>query len=620
MSSITQAGSQLMAQALSFNRIVFMGAWLVETLYSDGELSSMTTLNPGGNDIFGAVKRVMYSEGQCLATAEFQNSQSGTYQTAIIMAKLESQSDGEAVPFCGFNDSGIYSPSGVQAFIDVDFTLTFIRDESIVQIIEGDAATPEYVDALRADVFNHGGLCRVYGDFLKAQCYAADGESACIDPHGPDVMYIGNRPYRGPSSTTKHGIADVCDHIMAVLLTDSSKTYINCFDLRDARFENGKLYLQQPFVCASLGDENSAKGRIKIAKIGGHYFAFAYTDSSSTNLWWYNQYAGQDQSTKVVGRCAVMALEDCTVPTSGGGTQALIKGHWYYVADSTTAAVRSMGKDLAIYTSAVADDSSTLSLVRLSLSYHESNSRAILFAAPSPMYGFGTGLIDSILTNGAQTYVELCEATKMSDGIELVLMSKCDMSVGLARTGAGCMIRDGSTIQSISVNAQINASFWSGYNLEANTITAITAGMYIEGSYDYERIYKTCAGLWIDAGSNWVKCESALQTALVYNSEGCYDSHQANTVFLNGHILQTVPSGATTRLIWGVKEHLVCTSLSELVGAMAMLPGDNVCTGIGLIGSWMQAYSDNDLWLMYVPPKQSVDAGWPSCVKVDGKI
>lgn len=619
MSSITQAGSQLMAQALSFNRIVFMGAWLVETLYSDGDLSSMTTLNPGGNDIFGAVKRVMYSEGQCLATAEFQNSQSGTYQTAIIMAKLESQSDGEAVPFCGFNDSGIYSPSGVQAFIDVDFTLTFIRDESIVQIIEGDAATPEYVDALRADVFNHGGLCRVYGDFLKAQCYAADGESAFIDPHGPKVMYIGNKPYQGVSSVVTHAVADICDHIMAVLLTDGNKTYVNFFDLRNATFEHDKLYLPQPFVYAPLGDENSSKGRVNIAKIDGHYFAFAYTNSSITNLWWYNQAFGQDSNHKVVGRCAVMSLADCSVPTSGGGTQALIKGHWYYVADSTTAAVRSMGKDLAIYTSAVADDSSTLSLVRLSLSYHESNSRAILFASPSSMYGFGTGLLDGILSNGSQTFVELCEATKMGDGIELVLVSKCDLNYGLSRTGAGCMIKDGSKLQSLSMNAQINAAFWSDYSLDADTITSITAGMYIEGSYDYARIYKTCSGMWFDASSNWVKLKSAMQAALVYQSEGCYDSHQANTVFLNGHVLQTVPSGASSRLIWGVNDSLVCTTFNIISGDIAMLPGANMCTGIGLIASWTQS-NMNDLWLMYVPPKQNVDAGWPSCVKVDGKI
>ena len=90
-------------------------------------------------------------------------------------------------------------------------------------------------------------------------------------------------------------------------------------------------------------------------------------------------------------------------------------------------------------------------------------------------------------------------------------------------------------------------------------------------------------------------------------------------MFLNGHILQTVPSGASSRLIWGVNDSLVCTTFNNISGDIAMLPGANMCTGIGLIASWTQS-NMNDLWLMYVPPKQSVDAGWPSCVKVDGKI
>lgn len=616
MSSITQAGSQLLAQALAWNKLVFTGARLVETLYSDGDLASMTALPSSGSDLTGAVKRVMYSDGQCLATAVFANSQSGTYKTAVIMAKLANQSDGEAVPFCGFNESDIYSPSGMSAFIDVDFTITFIQDASVVQIIEGDAATPEYVDDLRADVFNHGGLCRVYPDFVKAQCYAADGESAFVDPHAPNVMYIGNKPYQGVTATT-HAIVDICDHIMAVLLTDANKTYINCFDLRDATFEHGKLYLPQPFVYSSLGDENSTKARVGIIKIDGLYFALAFTDSSSTNLWWYNSAFGQDSGSKAVGRCAVMALDNCSVPASGGGMQTLARGHWYYIADSTIAAMRGMGKDLALFTSSITNDSADVSLVRLALSYHTSNGRAILFATSS-LYNFGTALLDPILSNGAQTFVELCEATKMGDDVELVLISKCDMNYGLARTGAGCMISD-SYVQGISSTAQINASFWSGYDLDNGTITAIANGMYIEGTFDYARLYKTCAGLWFDTAGAWVKFKSALQTALVYDSENSYDSHTANTMFLNGHVLQVISSGASTRLIWGMNDMMVCSTFTGISGDIAMLAGMNVCTGIGLIASWKQT-NMNDLWLAYVPPKHSTDAGWQPCVKVDGRI
>lgn len=616
MSSITQAGRDLLAMSTALDRLVFSKAYLLTTYYSDASLSSMTTMPDVSTAPNGAIKNVVFIDGQCRATAEFIGGANQNFSTAIIAARLESQSDAQAIPFCGFNEGDIYSPpsGGLSTYIDIDFYLSFLDASASVQVTEAGAAPVSYVDALRQDIYNGSqGPCRVYKNFIDAQCHAGEGETAFISPTGPDVFYINIPSYPSTGSFTQHKIADFCDHILTIILYDSSYTYVEFYDMRDAAINGQAITLPAPFVRAQLGDESSTKAFVKIAKINNMYFAIAYNNCSSNNQWWYNSTVGQSSNTKATGNCAAMPLDAYTVPYNGGTTQ-LTKGRWYSVENSTTAGMRVLNGDLVLYMSAM-KNYGTCSLCRITPELTVVGSNYVLFSKTT-LQTLDYCKIDEMYMTGSGKYIDTCAASVMADGNEIVLISYYD-SAGYTYTYAGAMIRESTIVQELNSLPTINDTFYQIYGLTGSDFYyQIWASMDFSNPGGPGLIYKSGHGLWIAVNGYWIPFESALVATMSDSSAGTPPSSNCE-IQLNGQTLDKIV-GKYSFDLWGSNlGPMVTPEFYNSIDNEKLKIGVNVCAGIGLMCGWA-ASSTTRLWLMYVNP--GTFSSYTIAQKKDGMI
>ena len=615
MSSITQAGRDLLAMSTALDRLVFSKAYMLTASYSDAALSSMTTMPDVSTAPVGAIKNVVFINGKCRATTEFSGGGNANFATVIIAARLESQSDAQSIPFCGFNDGDIYSPpsGGLNTYIDIDFYLSFLDNSATVSVTTAAAAPVSYVDALRNDVYNGAkSPCRVYKNFLEAQCHAMEGESAFIEPTGPDVFYIKIPTYPSTGSFSKHKISDFCDHILAIVIHDSSYTYVEFYDMRDATIDGQEITLPAPFVRAQLGDESSTAAVVKIAKIDDMYFAIAYNNCSSSNQWWYNSTVGQSSSEKIVGNCAAMPLDAYTVPY-GGSTIQLTKGRWYGVGSTTGCAMRGIGRDLVIYTS-TAKSTDTCYLSRIKAELTISGGVYVIFTR-TDLQIMEYAYIDEMYVSGG-TFLDMCAATTMADGVEIVLIAWYNADIS-DNYYTGSMIRDRTVVQELKSMPMINDTFYAPYD-----ISAVDINSKIASAEDFATPGGTClvckseSGLWCSIYGYWNPFNDALSATVTSGADIMAPDSPLN-IYINGKKLSDMTGNLSIDL-WGMEHGPIVKTefLSPIKDGMLKI-GSNICAGTGLVCGWAVS-SATRLFIMYV--KNSSFFGNYITTKKDGMI
>ena len=350
--AITNDGRNLLAMATAGNPIVFTECLTDRYYKSASQIVPISTIQPGMGDLTGTIYNTTFDGVQsALITMRFKNTGSGsTFSGAWIKGKLASQSDSDAVLFCAVMDNdGFYIPntSTVDSYVDIKVYITFTDVGSTINIVESGGCTIEQLNSAINSINNHStDIVKTYRNFIDAQCYAKEGCGFNLDQYGI-VWFKSKRPaWRGIGGTpSSYKVTDVCDQYVAVVAVYSSKTYLNIFDLTQATFNGEQIDLGDPVVYSQLGDESSSYGYVTIANVGGKHFAFAYTNASSTNLWWYNQDFGQSSDDKVVGRGAVMCIDTFTA-----NNYTFNRGWWYQIETGTAIGARAIGGEFIIYT------------------------------------------------------------------------------------------------------------------------------------------------------------------------------------------------------------------------------------------------------------------------------
>lgn len=618
MSSITQAGRDLLAAATSIDRLVFCGAWLMPSSYSDATLSAMTALPSTSGAASGEIGSVVYIDGTARATAVFLGGTNATYYTAILMARLDSQSDAQAVPFAGYNDNGIYLPpsGGLDSQVSVDFNISFLDDSGSVSITETAAAPVSYVDALRNDVYNGARApARVYRDFIDAQARMDEGEVGFLCQNSPSVFYIKPHTYDSTSSFMKHRIIDVCDHIMSILIWGSTYTYVEFYDLRDVTVNGMEITLPSPFIYAQLGDEGSNAANVRIAKIGTQYYAVAYNNSSSSNQWWYNANVGQSSSEKVVGYCAAMPLGTYTIPY-GASTMTLTMGRWYCIDAGTTGAMRVIGRDVAIYNQNCKSTSYACALVRLVPSYSVSGDKKIIFNL-TYIRTLDSCYVDYMYQAqaGSGPFVRTACAASMADGCLVYIVLYSDGYGNFSYSGA---MEGAGEVQELDSTATINQDFYAQYGISTvSYITAASGFSYPTSDVGVCNIYKSGKGLWCAVSGYWVKFEAALNaTYFGNNTTEAVTCQDTNQLLLNGTAMANVGANYGIEL-FGAEGGSLVASDSTNISYEFLTTNDNITCGVGLLCAWCTPDMYR-LWLMY-SPKDTYN-NMTMCAKIDGMI
>lgn len=367
--AITNDGRNLLAMATAGNPIVFTECLTDRYYKSASQIVPISTIQPGMGDLTGTIYNTTFDGVQsALITMRFKNTGSGsTFSGAWIKGKLASQSDSDAVLFCAVMDNdGFYIPntSTVDSYVDIKVYITFTDVGSTINIVESGGCTIEQLNAAINNLKAHGkDVEKTYDNFLRAQAYCKEGCGFSVDPSSPKkyVFEIDEDLWTN-GYPTKYWITDYYDQYIVIVYTAGSNTYLMVFDITAGTIGTDTIYFDNTYIHCPMGDESSSNGNATILKVDSQYFIVAYTNSTSTNLWWYNNNAGQNSSDKATGRAAIMPLSAYYYE----GT-LFNKGWWYQLDNSTVKALRAVGGDFALLTDDISSYYSTIKLCRLSL-------------------------------------------------------------------------------------------------------------------------------------------------------------------------------------------------------------------------------------------------------------
>lgn len=369
--ALTNLGRNLLASSTAGNKIVFTAGITDERYKNSSTIASTTTEDQYMGALTGYIYSCMYSGGACKLTVRFQNNGSGkTCYGVWLKARLESQSGSQAILFAAVMDTdGFYVPSTstINSYIDVTFQLTFTDAGGNVNIIEEGACSIDDLNNAVVYIQNHSlDLNRTYKNFIEAQAYCKEGCGFSVDPNATKqfVTNIKDLIYDKWSGTAQnYWISDICDQYVAAIILYNSHVYLWVFDMTQCDTDGEVLFFDSPIIDSPMGDEMATNGNATICKVDGKYFVLCYTDAQSTNLWWYNQDAGQDSSNKATGRAACTPINTYTYR---GNT--FTRGWWYKYNSGTVMAARAIGGRYALITNDITDNTQYIHCTKLYLS------------------------------------------------------------------------------------------------------------------------------------------------------------------------------------------------------------------------------------------------------------